>query len=136
MLANHRLWFFAVACWAGLLFFLSSRAVPDVGGPEIPYFDKIAHAVYFTAGSACFFMGVRLLWPHRSGKFALVLAVLLSAVVGALDEFHQSFVPERMGNDPFDWMADVLGGFLGSAVGAIFHGRVKSKWLVLPKESR
>jgi VanZ family protein len=136
MLANHRPWFFAVACWAGLLFFLSSRAVPEVGGPQIPHLDKIAHAVYFTAGSACFFMGVRLLCPRRHGRFALLLAVLFCAVVGALDEFHQSFVPERMGNDPFDWMADVLGGFLGSAVGAIFHGWVKSKELVLPKNSR
>ena len=45
------------------------------------------------------------------GKF--ILPILVFAILGALDEYHQTFTPGRSGNDPFDWLADVLGASTG-----------------------
>jgi VanZ family protein len=42
--------------------------------------------------------------------------MVVLTVVGVADEFHQSFVPGRQGNDPFDLMADILGSLCGSLV--------------------
>jgi VanZ family protein len=46
-----------------------------------------------------------------------VLAIpglLFTAIIGALDEFHQTFTPGRSGNEPWDWLADVTGGVLAA----------------------
>ena len=118
----HRLfrssWFRWVAfgLWAGLLWTLSSRTGDLQDLPDIPWSDKIAHFIYFAAGgflltAACVGSGSDPRWPR------LILRItLLMALIGALDEYHQSFVPGRSGNDPYDWMADVLGGLSGVLV--------------------
>jgi VanZ family protein len=41
--------------------------------------------------------------------------------VGCLDEFHQSWVPERTGNDSQDLTADVLGSIAGFYVFKRLH---------------
>jgi VanZ family protein len=38
-------------------------------------------------------------------------------VIGALDELHQWFVPNRSGLDRGDWIADTLGGVFGTLLG-------------------
>lgn len=43
-------------------------------------------------------------------------AVIVIGIVGILDEYHQSFTPGRSGNDPYDWLADVVGGMVGALV--------------------
>jgi VanZ family protein len=39
--------------------------------------------------------------------------MLAASAYGAIDEFHQSFVPGRDCN-VWDWLADTLGAFLGA----------------------
>jgi VanZ family protein len=42
--------------------------------------------------------------------------MLVVGLTGALDEFHQSHVPGRSGNDPADFAADLLGALCGALV--------------------
>ena len=115
-LRNSTVWWWLVAGWFVALFLLSSMPkLPP--GPEIPYEDKILHAVYYSIGAGCFYLARRFGKHPRSGVRAMLAAVLFCMAVGAFDEFHQSFVPNRSGNDPYDWLADTLGGFLGSLFG-------------------
>lgn len=115
-------WGFAVLVWAVVLFFLSERNHVPIG-PEIPHMDKVLHATYFMLGSACL-----VLWGRfREGRFTgawVVIPLIFAALVGALDEWHQSFVPGRSGNDVGDWLADVTGGVLGLLLGRLIH-----RWL-------
>ncbi len=64
-----------------------------------------------------------LLWKGAAARplvrFIIPLAVL--ACLGALDEYRQSFTPGRSGNDPFDWLADVLGSATGLFLANRFH---------------
>ena len=50
--------------------------------------------------------------PGRAAWAAMLAAFLLSAIVGASDEFHQAFVPERV-PDVADWWHDMIGAAAG-----------------------
>lgn len=95
------------AAWAAVLFLLS--AWPS---PRIPYFfpgsDKVAHAALYAV------LGVALAYGRR-GVLAPPphwLMILVGALYGATDEWHQVFVRGRS-PDLGDWLADVTGVLLG-----------------------
>lgn len=107
-------WLAGVAVWMGALWVLSAHSTTIEGVPPIPYLDKICHFGYFFGGAgllSAFFYCRRPAAPNwwRLG----VVVVVLLAVIGALDEFHQTYTPGRSGNDPWDWLADVLGSLAG-----------------------
>ena len=109
-------WYWLAAAWFTLLYYLSSRSHD---GPifSFPQQDKVLHATYYSAGSLCLFFAT---WYRRRGAtlfLASLAGVLFCAAVGAFDEYHQTFTPGRSGNDPWDWLADVTGGFIGAWMG-------------------
>lgn len=114
---------FFLSAFAGLLFglwliglwILSSFPGEDIQLPPFPGADKLAHFVYFAVG------GCLLAWLLRRtlgwyGWKAACGALFAMVLIGALDEFHQLYTPNRSGADPFDWLADTAGGFLGAVV--------------------
>lgn len=96
--------------WAGVIFYLSS--LPGVDVPPLFFGeDKLLHAVVF--GILGFFaLGAMKTTGDGYRVFQPWLAVVLVVVYGALDEFHQHFVPGRT-PDIHDLMADAVGGMLG-----------------------
>jgi VanZ family protein len=110
-----------LALWTAGLFFVSSLPGTDVSLPTFPFADKVAHLVYFGAG------GFLLAWLLRGvvpwSPWRVLTAVGLAfAVIGAVDEFHQLFTPGRMGADPGDWLADVLGALAGAGFFLTLYG--------------
>ncbi|MEY3896711.1 MAG: hypothetical protein RLZZ214_2231 [Verrucomicrobiota bacterium] len=64
--------------------------------------------------------------PERTDWAKLITtAVVVVALIGALDEYHQSFTPGRSGNDPFDWLADLLGATAGAFAFKRIHHLLK-----------
>jgi VanZ family protein len=110
------LWSLGIVGWAVTLWVLSSRSMPG-GAPKIPHFDKVAHLAYFTIGSFLFCRLLVLLRSHGSRASLLLATVCFALLVGAADEFHQTFTPGRSGNDAGDLLADTLGGLLGGWLG-------------------
>jgi len=111
------LWAGCYVLWLAVLYGLSS--LNSVSGPEISHIDKVEHALYFTAGSVALGLALTLRPGGLSRRRPLVLgAVLVAAAlaVGLADEWHQSHVPGRQGNDLGDLIADVTGGLLGALV--------------------
>ena len=94
----------------GLIFFASS--VPG-GEITIQIWDKLLHATVYAA------LGFFFLLPATNGRWSNVtgwtvaVAVVLSAVYGASDEFHQIFTPGRTA-DVRDLLADVIGATIGA----------------------
>lgn len=116
----------AFAIWLGALWWLSSgpRDVPM--GAEIPFADKICHFGYFGLGGLL--LGTALALRTPGTRAAILAGVLLMALIGASDEFHQTMVPGRSGNDPADWTADTLGGACGIIAGVwLQHRRARSQ---------
>lgn len=119
MLRRPAFWFAVVVVWYTVLFFLSHQSRLHPPGPQFENRDKVYHAGYFMLGAASFFIGLRLAKPGMSLPAAVALTILLCMVGGALDEYHQSFVPNRSGNDFGDWLADSTGGVLGFLLGMV-----------------
>ena len=117
MLTRPRLWFTLVAVWFAILFWLSSQAHLHPPGPEFEGRDKILHVGYFALGGILFFAGIRLRKPALGLLAAAFITIAFCSAVGAFDEWHQTFTPNRSGNDPSDWLADTLGGLLGAIGG-------------------
>ncbi|WP_265594086.1 VanZ family protein [Haloferula sp. BvORR071] len=107
-------WLAAVAVWFGVLWWLSSQSHPKPPGPEFENKDKVLHFGYFFLGgisAAAFFQRLRPAWPWERAALCSIFFCLL---IGALDEWHQTHVPERSGNDAADLTADFTGAFCGA----------------------
>jgi VanZ family protein len=105
------------AAWAAVLFLLSSIHGTD-GGPSVPFLDKIAHCVLYAV------LGAALARGRSRAPSTVPHAVLLvlGALYGISDEWHQSWVPGR-DPDPADWLADVVGLAMGYGTTMWFLGR-------------
>jgi VanZ family protein len=98
--------------WAALIAWASHQPHPFPSLPSaILSHDKLLHAAVFAVLAALVRRALRLsrLAPRR----ALLLAWALSAGWGLLDEFHQSFIPQREA-DRWDFAADAVGAALGA----------------------
>lgn len=116
LMSRSQFWWFAVAVWFSVLFAASAQA-----GVLPPMFftwqDKVEHAAYFCAGGLCFYFALRLMFPKMPLARAMLLTIAFCSIVGGTDEFHQSFVPGRSGNDLGDWIADTVGGLFAAFIG-------------------
>ena len=94
------------ALWATVLFFLSELQGTDGALPGGT--DKVVH------GGLYLILGLSLAWgKSRTGSdIPGLLLLLLGLGYGALDEWHQSFVPGRF-STVGDWVADSAGVMLG-----------------------
>ena len=105
--------------WAAVLFVLS--ALPQLGrAPSFPFSDKVAHVAIYGI------LGITLAWGwSRSPRPVSHLVLLVAgAVYGISDEWHQMYVPGRV-PDVADWLADVVGLWVGYAAALQFVERVR-----------
>ncbi|HWL50832.1 MAG TPA: VanZ family protein [Chthoniobacteraceae bacterium] len=109
-----------VLLWAATIYWLSSQSgdeLPDVGF-TIPHFDKFAHFVAYACGGAL--MALAFWRSSFSWKGAIIASIVLLALFGGSDEWHQLSTPGRTGGDVFDWLADLLGAVAGSVFIALY----------------
>jgi VanZ family protein len=119
-------WLFAMFVWFGVLWGLSSFALPGVPSPPVDHFDKLVHFGYFFGGAILLSAHLFFKNPGSPSWRVIIPAVIVFiALVGALDEFHQSFIPGRSGNDLPDWLADVMGGTIGALTFKAIHRRLQ-----------
>jgi hypothetical protein len=116
-----------LAVMAGI-FFLSSRPhLPDLDGGR----DLQSIAGHFGAYAALgASLAIFLRWLGWSPVRALLAAIVLATLYGVTDEYHQSFVPNRM-TDPKDLLVD----FLGATAGALAAMRLTDWWDDSPSAS-
>lgn len=104
--------------WTATLFALSSRpTLPVDMGSGL---DKVAH---FGAYSL---LGMLLARGQTRSGIAVLWAVAAGMLIGALDEFYQSFVPGRSA-ELADWIADALGVLTGVSLYHLSRGWWRSR---------
>lgn len=96
--------------YAAFIYYLSSRTSFDLHSSFFAA-DKVGHLVLYL------FFGFIVHWAllatrFRTHRHLAVISVVLVALYGLTDEFHQFFVPGREASF-WDWGADVLGGVIG-----------------------
>ena len=108
------------ALWAGVIATLTSwPSPPQVAAPEGS--DKLVHAVLYGVLAV---LAIRAVHGGRASRARWAVSlrvVLVIAVLAALDEWHQQFIPERS-MDVLDWAADVSGAVVGALVFHFFAG--------------
>lgn len=95
--------------WAGVILFgtsLPADAVPV----QTSKIDKVLHFSIYTVFS---YLLTRQFSYSMSRWKAAALAVVCAVVFGALDEWHQSFIPGRS-TEFADWRADSMGAVVGA----------------------
>jgi VanZ family protein len=93
------------------IFLVSSRPAPEILRRfYFDFQDKLLHATAYLALAVAFFRAFLLHGWRFSVKMAIAAAVC-AAVYGAVDEWHQSYVPSRT-SDIGDWLADAAGAAL------------------------
>ena len=94
-------------CWAALIFIATS--VPNPNLPSPGRLDLLVHVGMY---GALGLLAARAVAAPRVATLALVAAAC--SAFGALDEWHQRFVPGRFASVD-DWGADTVGAVLGIA---------------------
>lgn len=97
--------------WLALL---TATSIPSSSMPRISYSDKTMH--FLAYGGLGFLLTLAFLvqgkFPELRG-YAVLAAITVAALFGALDEFHQSFIPGRNA-EMLDWIADFIGSIMGA----------------------
>ena len=107
-------WLAAFLAWFATLWWLSSSSHAMRQVPPIQFLDKVLHFGWFMGGAGLLGAFLFRLRPRsRRTAQAAVFSVVLLAATGALDEWHQSQVPGRDGNNLADWAADIAGSISG-----------------------
>lgn len=96
------------AVWVVLILIATSWPGVSVG-PDVLPLDKVFHFSAYAVLSALMLRAT--LTPRDAGTVAMVIALV--ALFGAVDEWHQSFIPSRSMSFA-DWIADSTGAILGS----------------------
>jgi len=98
--------------------FIEALHAPTIDDQIIPHLDKMAHVAAFGMLAFLLFQAVRssgvvIRWP------ATVVMVLAIAVLGAMDEWVQSFSPGRMAS-----LGDSLADILGAAISVFLCSKI------------
>ncbi len=111
LLSQNYLLLFLWICWFLYLWYLSSGPLPEMKEmPPIISADKLLHWGYFGIGGAIMAFYTLSVSESKHLDLCTFFALLcLGAFTGAVDEWHQSWVENRSGLDPFDWIADIIG---------------------------
>jgi len=104
----------ALFCWAGAILWLSSLSPDELPDAAFAFWDKLNHFAAFALGGWLAAAALRVSRPHASPAAGVILAVILVAVFGVVDEALQTFTPGRAGGDLDDWVADALGATVGA----------------------
>lgn len=106
----------ALAIYVALIFFLSSRAVPD-SPLMFPYWDKVAHLIEYGLLGFLSQRAARLTWP-ATGRIFWRLGIVLACglCIAILDEWFQSTVVGRVPS-----YADLSVNLLGLSLGLILN---------------
>ena len=107
---------FPVILMCLVIFVLSS--IPGNYYPKVDFkfSDKIVHIILYSALSSAFYISIRK--QNKVGLFsehAFIFSIVLSALYGISDEFHQYFVPNRS-CDVYDMIANTIGATIAITI--------------------
>ena len=103
--------------WAAVILVLTS--VPNPTLPQVTNADKAGHlAMYGVLG----WLTMRAALAHAQWRRVALAALIGISLFGALDEWHQQFVPGRS-QDRADWLADTVGAGFGIMLAAALGRR-------------
>ena len=122
-----RILWVALLGWACGILWLSSLTPQQLPDAAFLVSDKINHFIAFAIGGLLAASALRLSRPQAAVAGQIVIAVVMIAAFGALDETLQTLTPGRAGRDIYDWIADSLGALVGALSSLPMHHRLERR---------
>jgi surface polysaccharide O-acyltransferase-like enzyme len=108
------LWFWTpVVLWMAFVYYSSSISGEDMLKIDIPNIDKLFHFIEYFVLGALLIRAFANSSDRTNFKFIFLLSILIAFIYGALDEFHQRFIPGRS-PEIFDILSDIIGSLSGA----------------------
>jgi VanZ family protein len=107
-----------VGLYAGGIFVLSSLSasdLPSVSTWDLPHFDKFCHTLEYGGLTFVLIRALCMTYVTRPSTSLALWATGLAIMYGALDEFHQTFTPDRT-MSVYDFLADIAGASVVASV--------------------
>lgn len=118
--------------WMGFIFFLSSQSDLPSLTPQLPGFQEIAgHLSAFAVLAWLWWLALR----GMGVRYAALWALLITVLYGVSDEFHQSFVPNRV-EDIFDLAMDTLGASVALVLANLLANPLANLWVTIRRAHR
>ncbi len=118
-------YWFPVLAYIAAIFYVSSLSHPPTP-LTFPNADKLEHLCEYGLLGLLLGRAVRFSLAPYSVLASVVMTVSFVMLVGAADEYFQSFVPGRE-SDPMDWLTDSTAGVLSQVVLARVWGWQKAR---------
>lgn len=123
------IWWIPACGWMGVIFYLSHQP-PGMVAPLFPHQDKVFHFI------AYFVLATFLCVALKRRNYPLFTAVIIAAIYGITDEYHQSFVPGR-DVSLLDWFADCSGALAAFASSHLIFTRFQVPFFAeFPRSNR
>jgi len=106
-----------VLCYLGLIWYVSNQSDPTPGY-TLPFSDTLLHGMEYLILGWLLFRALVHTPSDLLRQRAFLFAFIFCIVYATLDEYHQSFIPERICSLA-DGIADAVGSFIGMSIYAI-----------------
>lgn len=125
-------WWLPVLVWMGVIFVGSSiGSVPRVGGKTTDALvHRVAHVIEFAVLGALTLRAVGR--GRRSTKREWTITLIIIAVYGVSDEFHQRFTPGRS-SEGIAVVFDTVGGLIGAWIYQWWQRRTRASTANSPR---
>lgn len=120
------IWFVTLGLYLSLIFFMSHLSADELRALPIRFWDKLVHFFEYLPVGLMVTGLIHALWPRMSFQKGVPLAICIVAILGGLDEFHQSFIPGREVSVG-DATADTLGATIGAFCALLFLRVIRRK---------
>lgn len=118
MTGTSKPWLVVALLWTLTVLTINSLSVNDPSWrPPFAGADKVTHAAMYGAAAYAWCRAIR----SRGNQITLLIALAVAAL-GAVDEWHQRWVPGRSA-EIFDWLADAVGAAAGVVGWRALHAR-------------
>ncbi|MBN2528630.1 MAG: VanZ family protein [Deltaproteobacteria bacterium] len=107
-------WLFALIIYLMMIFMVSHLSSQQIGQLPIAVWDKLVHFLEYMPVGLMVTGLLHAKWPNVAWGRTIFGAIVIVAILGGLDEFHQSFVPGRTVS-----AGDVVADTMGATVGAL-----------------
>ena len=120
-----------LAAYLGGVYWLSAQQDIRLPGPDV--IDKLLHAVGYFGLCVVARGAFGTVFARRS--VSILVAVVVTLLYAATDEWHQSMVPTRS-PDLYDWIADATGGVVAAILLFAVDRRRRGRPSVATKTAR
>ncbi len=108
--------------WAAVILVLTSIPGAQLPSTNVHDADKLVHlTMYGVLGWLC----ARAIWTRERVTRSLLLLLAAVSLFGAVDEWHQQFIPGRS-MELLDWMSDTAGAGAGLLAMALARREARS----------